>query len=354
MPTVRSDARQLPLADESVDLIVTSPPYWSLRAYQDQGQYMEGQIGQETTPKMFVNQLRLATMEMVRVLKPTGSIFVNLGDKYAGSGGHNNMTLGPSAKSTLQNPHYGRKVSAMFRSPPQGGIVKSKVDDGNALLRNAPRRYLMTSDGVRPKSLMGIPWRYALMCVDDLNLILRAEIIWHKLNGIPESVEDRVTRRHEQIFHFTKEEQYYADIDDIRLPHLREANGSTFGGKKAVGAKDLTDSSSRRMGHNTYDVLNPKGKNPDSVWTHSSEPQDMPTLGVDHYAPYPPKLVRRIILGWSPVGGIVLDPFGGTGTTAGVAQTCNRIGLNLDLSSDYCRLAAHRLAHQFAQIGLPL
>src|SRR6266513_1681965 len=138
MPTVRSDARQLPLADESVDLIVTSPPYWSMRAYQDQGQYMQGQIGQEATPKMFVEQLRLATLEMVRVLKPTGSIFINLGDKYAGSGGHNNMTLGPSAKSTLQNPHYGRKVSAVFR-------------DG-------PKQYQTSTDGVRPKSLMGIPW----------------------------------------------------------------------------------------------------------------------------------------------------------------------------------------------------
>lgn len=314
MPTVRSDARQLPLADESVDLIVTSPPYWSLRAYQDQGQYMEGQIGQETTPKMFVNQLRLATMEMVRVLKPTGSIFVNLGDKYAGSGGHNNMTLGPSAKSTLQNPHYGRKVSAMFRSPPQGGIVKGKVDDGNALLRNAPRRYLMTSDGVRPKSLMGIPWRYALMCVDDLNLILRAEIIWAKLSCIPESVRDRVWRNHEQIFHFTKEGSYYAEDTD-------------------------------------------RGRWSRSVWPIGPEPMSVPEQVEDlpdHYASYPPKLVRSIILRWSPPGAVVLDPFGGTGTTAGVAQTCNRIGISADLSSDYCRLAAHRLAHQFAQIGLPL
>lgn len=297
MPTVRSDARQLPLADESVDLIVTSPPYWSMRAYQDRGEYMQGQIGQETTPKVFVEQLRLATLEMVRVLKPTGSFFINLGDKYAGSGGHNNMTLGPSSKSTLQNPHYGRKVSSVFR-------------DG-------PTKYIK-SDGVRPKSLMGIPWRYALMCIDDLNLILRAEIIWSKLSCIPESVKDRVWRNHEQIFHFTKQGNYYA----------REA--------KVLGATE-------RWHRSTWVI----GPEPMSI---PERVEDLP----DHYASYPPKLVRSIILRWSPPGGVVLDPFGGTGTTAGVAQTCDRIGISSDLSADYCRLAEHRLAHQFAQIGLPL
>lgn len=318
MPIVRSDARQIPLADESIDLIVTSPPYWSMRAYQDQGSYMQGQIGQETTPKMFVQQLRLATLEMMRVLKPTGSIFVNLGDKYAGSGGHNNMTLGPSAKSTLQNPHYGRKVSAMFRSPPQGGrLAGGKVDRADAVLRDAPLRYNMHSDGVRPKSLMGLPWRYALMCIDDLDLILRAEIIWAKLSCIPESVKDRVWRNHEQIFHFTKQGNYYA----------RDA--------EAAGAE--------RWQRSTWVI----GPEPMSI---PEQVEDLP----EHYAAYPPKLVRSIILRWCPSGGVVLDPFGGTGTTAGVAQTCDRVGLSFDLSADYCRLAEHRLAHQFAQIGLPL
>lgn len=255
---VRADARELPIADESIDLIVTSPPYWALRAYQDKGEYMVGQIGQEATPRHFLHQLWLVTREMVRVLKPTGSLFVVLGDKYGGSTGHNNSTLGTGKE------------------------------------RDAPHRYLMNT-GVRDKSLVGIPWRYALMCIDELNLILRAEIIWQK-NGMPESVTDRVRRNHEQIFHFTKEGNYYAN-QMIKRP---------------------------------------------SVWRIPTDGLRVPSWVGEHFAAFPQELVRRIVLAYSPEGGRVLDPFGGTGTTAGVAYTLGREGISLDLSEDYCRMADWR------------
>ncbi|MEK9724720.1 MAG: site-specific DNA-methyltransferase, partial [Rhodospirillaceae bacterium] len=139
MSLVRGDAVSLPLADESVDLIVTSPPYFALRSYTDGGEHYDGQIGSEDTPAAFLEALWAVTAECKRVLKPSGSMWVNLGDKYG------------------------------------------------------------------DKSLMGLPWRYAIGCIDNLGLILRAEVVWSKPNGLPESVTDRVRRSHEQWFMFTKE-----------------------------------------------------------------------------------------------------------------------------------------------------
>lgn len=161
---IRGNALDLPLADNTVDLIVTSPPYFGLRSYQDGGEHYAGQIGDEATPAEFVDALIGATREMVRVLKPSGSIFVNLGDKYAGGGGGG---AGSSDGTTGRGPR-----------PPRFNV------------------------GIPAKSLIGIPWRYALRCIDDLGLILRAEIIWSKPNGLPESVTDRVRRSHEQWFYF--------------------------------------------------------------------------------------------------------------------------------------------------------
>lgn len=158
-----ADARMLPLDDATVDLVVTSPPYFGLRSYQDGGGHYAGQIGDERTPAEFVDALVAATAEMVRALKPSGSIWVNLGDKYAGS------TNGTGAHRAL-----------------------SRVGGGQA----------MTTTGAPTKSLLGIPWRYALRCIDDLGLILRAEVIWSKPNGLPESVTDRVRRSHETWFWF--------------------------------------------------------------------------------------------------------------------------------------------------------
>lgn len=339
---LRGDALALPIADESVDLIVTSPPYFALRSYTDAGEHYAGQLGSEASPAQFVDALIAATREMVRVLKPSGSIWVNLGDKYSGA----------------QNT------------------------------------------GIPNKSLMGIPWRYALRCIDDLGLILRAEVIWSKPNGLPESVTDRVRRSHEQWFHFTREPRYFSAVDEIREAHVYPNDTRHL---RNAGT-DYEASASGYMNG----PANPLGKLPGSVWTIPTEPLTVPAeLGVDHFAAFPTEWPRRIIAGWSPrdvctacgqgrrpvtsrlydqqgrttnggqsiarrhesIGfgvravastlitgyscacptpdaattpGVVLDPFGGTGTVALVADALRRHGISVDLSGDYCRLAQWR------------
>ena len=358
---LRGDARHLPLPDGCVDLIVTSPPYFGLRSYTDGGAHYAGQIGSEPTPAAWLDALLECTREWVRVLKPDGNLFVNLGDKYdAGT---------DSPRRVPGDLNWIRKASS-----PRG------------------------TTGC-PKSLLGLPWRYAHGCTDQLGLILRAEIIWAKPNGLPESVTDRVRRAHEQVFHLVKQPRYYAAVDEIREPHQfpnqSRTKGHSMNGGKASGGPHIDP------------PLNPLGKLPGSVWEIPSSPLQVPErVGVDHFAAFPPALVRPIVLGWSPPGvctacghsrrpvvegghngdgakahkaamrvasfnwaawkasephriigyacacprpdaptrpAVVLDPFGGTGTTALVASCYGRTGITVDLSADYCRLAHWRV-----------
>jgi DNA modification methylase len=373
---VQADAVELPLADDSVDLVVTSPPYFALRSYQDDGEHYDGQIGSEATPAEFLDALWAVTRECVRVLKPSGSLWVNLGDKYAGSGGHNNAGVGGTGRG--------------------------------------PTTYTKASGHARPKSLLGLPWRYALGCIDDLGLILRAEVVWSKPNGLPESVTDRVRRSHEQWFHFTLEPRYFSAIDEIREPY-------TAAPAKAQPSKAFAAGATRNPALCPDHDLehNPLGKLPGSVWSVPSEPLKVPDdLGVDHFAAFPQEWPRRLILGWCPAEvctacgqgrapvteldadyaayreatgdwnasarapggydqkanrrvdaaapqtwagtitgracacpdttapstpGVVLDPFTGTGTVPMVARALGRTGIGVDLSADYLRLARWRV-----------
>lgn len=305
---IRADARRLPLANASVDLICTSPPYWALRSYTDGGEHYEGQIGAEPTPTAYVDSLIECTREWMRVLKPTGSIWVNLGDKYGRPGGgadRNPRSLAGAGRGTTER------------------------------MRTA------TDGGGRDKCLMGLPWRYALRCIDDLGLILRAEVIWSKPNGLPESVTDRVRRSHEQWFHFTRSPRYFAAVDTIREAHTSNAVGYNLrNGGPTTGSKyngDRGDKGVSNLGGN------PLGKLPGSVWEIATQPLTVPAeLGVDHFAAFPMAWPRRIIQGWSPLGGTVVDPFGGTGTTALVADVLGRRGISVDRSADYCSLARWR------------
>jgi DNA modification methylase len=255
---LRGDAAHLPLPDESVDLICTSPPYWGLRSYVDGGEHYDGQIGSEATPGEYIAALLACTREWMRVLKPQGSLFVNIGDAY----------------SKRADGSAGRTYRA---------------DSADAL---QPTR---NTTGFAPrKSLLGLPWRYAIRCVDDLGLILRAEIIWDKPNGLPESVTDRVRRSHEQVFHFTRQERYFAAVDEIREPHAypQDIRGKSWR-RKANGATD----------HHSRSDPHPLGGLPGSVWEIPSQPLAVPeSLGLDHFAAFPMALPRRIILGWSPSG----------------------------------------------------
>lgn len=334
---LRGDARRLPLADACVDLVVTSPPYMGLRSYRDGGEHYPGQIGGEATPAEFVDALVEVTQECMRVLKPSGSIFINLGDKYASSGGH-----GASATSQL---------ASRTQYVEQTGRVE----------RN--------TSGIATKSLMGLPWRYALRCIDELGLILRRDLIWSKPNGLPESVTDRCRSSHEYWFHFTLNPRYYSAVDEIREPHVGPVVPRRLTGgapENEAGQRFGADGSGHTDGH-------PLGKLPGSVWTIATEPLRVPDhLGIGHFAAFPTEWPKRIIKGWSPAGvcvecgfgldtdfresltcpncggdsfrpSIIADPFGGTGTTAHVADALGRHGITLDMSADYCRIAGDDL-----------
>lgn len=300
---LRAGAGSLPLADASVDLIVTSPPYWALRSYQDGGEHYDGQIGAEPTPAAYIDSLIECTREWMRVLKPDGSIWVNLGDKYAERGGPEREPL---------------------------------ADGGSVAYRAArPRRRGEAETGIRQKSLMALPQRYVIRCIDDLALICRAEVIWDKPNGLPESVTDRVRRSHETWFHLVKEPQYFAAMDAIR----ETASGFT----RSPGVARATPPGIKRRA--MADTCNPLGRLPGSVREVATQPLKVPAeLGVGHFAAFPMAWPRWIITGWSPEGGTVLDPFGGTGTTALVAEALGRRGISVDMSGDYCRLAAWRIS----------
>ena len=297
---VQADAVELPVADDTVDLVVTSPPYFALRSYQDDGDHYDGQIGSEATPAEFLDALWAVTAECVRVLKPSGSLWVNLGDKYAGSGGHNNAGVGGTGRG--------------------------------------PTTYTKASGHARPKSLIGLPWRYAIGCIDDLGLILRAEVIWSKPNGLPESVTDRVRRSHEQWFHFTLEPRYFSALDEIREPHQEVSL------KRAAPHRANVLAHEDRHEVDMTKACHPLGKLPGSVWSIPTEPLQVPDeLGVDHFAAFPQEWPRRLVLGWCPPDGVVLDPFAGTGTVPMVARALGRTGIGVDLSADYLRLASWRV-----------
>lgn len=308
---LRGDARSLPLPDGSVDLIVTSPPYFGQRDYRDGDASLAGQIGSEATPQEYIAALLECTREWVRVLKPGGSLFVNLGDKYSGFTGPN--------WGNGRNPGGGERRPA---SVPAGGIV------------SAPAAY-----GIPNKSLMGLPWRYAIGCVDQLGLILRAEVIWAKPNGLPESVTDRVRRSHEQLFHFTRQPRYFSAVDEIREAHTMRPQRRPGGHKQRQQLGVLpaqTHSTSQRDepgvdGH-------PLGKLPGSVWDIALQPLSVPShLDTEHYAAYPMDIPRRVILGWSPSGIC-------TGCGEGRRPVATAAGLDMG------RPQARR-AHQLAERG---
>lgn len=303
---IHGDARSLPLSDDSVDLIVTSPPYFGLRSYTDGGEHYDGQIGAEATPAAYVDALIECTREWMRVLKPSGSLWLNLGDSYSGK---------PSSDGS------GRRDRA---GAPSG-----------------PANRLETPG----KSLRGLPWRYALRCIDELELILRAEVIWDKPNGMPESVTDRVRRSHETWFHFTLQRKYFAAVDEIREPYAPTTFGRNRYDRAGSYSRDSesTATALALRSVNRTRASNPLGKLPGSVWEVATQPLKVPAaLGVDHFAAFPIELPRRIVAAWSPPGGVVLDPFGGTGTTALAADVSGRHGVSVDASADYCRIAQWR------------
>lgn len=299
------------LPDGSINCCVTSPPYFGLRDYG-----VEGQLGLEPTPDEFVAAMVEVFREVRRVLRDDGTLWLNLGDSYSSSP-PGNKTKGVSAKSGLNGVNG------------ESGRYRESLASGHATKRDTSR-----IPGIKPKDLIGIPWRVAFALQAD-GWYLRQDIIWHKPNPMPESVTDRCTKAHEYIFLFAKSERYYFDADAIKEQAVsNHASGNGFKGRQG-GAIHMPMSG----GAGTADQWLPGGmRNRRSVWTVSTKP-----FKGAHFATFPPDLIEPCVLAGCPVDGTVLDPFFGAGTTGLVAQKHGRNCIGIELNPDYIAIANERL-----------
>lgn len=303
------------LASGSVNCVVTSPPYFGLRDYG-----VAGQIGLEQTPDAYVAELVAVFREVWRVLRDDGTVWLNLGDSYAAqrSGTH-------QSAETLAGGIGGKTAD--------GKRVNRGRHDGYSPTRNAG------AIGLKHKDLIGIPWRVAFALQAD-GWWLRQDIIWSKPNPMPESVRDRCTKAHEYVFLLSKSERYYFDAGAIA--EAGSGNPVTVArnnraDKGLVGAAD-GHGSWGQSGSASYERKPQTTRNRRSVWTVTTQP-----FKEAHFATFPPKLVEPCILAGCPVGGMVLDPFGGAGTTGLVADRLGRDAILIELNSDYAALAERRL-----------
>lgn len=317
--------RRMP--DGVVQTCVTSPPYFGLRDYN-----CDGQIGLEPTPEQFIAKLVDVFREVKRVLRDDGTAWVNIGDSYQTTSG--------------------------------GGQQVGQTNTGAGL---ATKRATSKQTGIKPKDLIGIPWMLAFALRAD-GWYLRQEIIWAKPNPMPESVTDRCTKSHESIFLLAKSEKYYFDAGAIKEPaapgsiarwnqDIEQQAGSdrvpgkTNGNMKAVGGKggksafrgqghqrDGDKGPANREGRDMQDVGSGETRNKRSVWTVATTPYK----GA-HFATFPIALIEPCILAGAPAGGVVLDPFFGSGTTGQVAQNLGRKFIGCELNPAYKPLQDERL-----------
>jgi DNA modification methylase len=294
----------------SANCIVTSPPYWGKRDYGVSGQY-----GHEDTPDAYVETMRQVFAAARRVLADDGTCWLNLGDSYSAGGG------GATGVHAYLGAHLTTHRAA----------------------------------GLHAKNLLGLPWRVAFALQAD-GWILRNAIVWHKPNAMPESVRDRLNCRHELLFLLVKQPGYWFDLDPIRVPHTpgtptrqREAptrppgrpGSATRPPKYGPGSPEVTGA--RRYGIARHDRRHPNGRNPGDVWSIPTRAYRGP-----HFAAYPIDLPLRCIAAGCKPGGTVLDPFAGSGTTGLAAIQLDRRFTGIDLSADFARLAAGRLAQAVA------
>lgn len=280
-------------------MCVTSPPYFGLRNYGH-----DGQIGLEQTPEQYI----AAMVEVFRcvwdVLADDGTLWLNIGDSYAGAGYSNNKNTGGAAR----------------------------VDGGK-------QRHL-SGTGCKNKDLIGIPWMLAFALRAD-GWYLRQEIIWHKPNPMPESVRDRCTKAHEYIFLLSKGPRYFFDADAMKEPAVGGATGAAASFKRSGSKREQPIPGQGYGTHRTErdDVAYNETRNRRSVWTVATRPYK----GA-HFATFPAELIEPCILAGSRAGDVVLDPFMGSGTTAGVALKHGRQYLGCELNPDYGSLQAERIA----------
>jgi len=370
--------------NDSIDLVVTSPPYWGLRDYgeetvqvwggdhecehewigetssfnkqggegkqstnlgtlRDKDQKSDfcvkceawrGSLGLEPHPQMFIDHLVEICREIRRVLKPLGTFWLNLGDTYCGSWGNYGARKG---KQRLQN------VEKFDRR----GVTPQDL--------RVPQSYTEKAGWLQPKQLLGIPWRVAIALQND-SWILRNDIIWYKPNHMPSSVKDRLTNAYEHVFLFVKQRHYYFDLNTIRKPHspltLNRLNQNLDSQYKESKSNEyyknlpMTGGGSRKeipkILQHMKENLNPKGKNPGDVWRIPTKP-----FRGAHFAVFPPKLIEPIVKAGCPEGGIVLDPFAGSGTVGRVARKLRRSFVLIDIKPEYCKMAEQRVRGKY-------
>ena len=304
---INGDCREVlkTLDKGSVQTCVTSPPYYGLRDYGH-----ANQIGLEETPEQYVASLVEVFRDVRDVLRDDGTLWLNLGDSYAGSGKGQTST----------------------------GCADPKQPKLNGMKLEKDRTNLPA------KNLIGIPWRVAFALQAD-GWILRQDIIWHKKNPMPESVTDRCTKAHEYIFLLSKSPKYYYDQDAVKIAAAESTIGRgpvDFGGAKGRAYKpDETDPNFRNGSEQwgrTYEYKSGT-VNRRSVWSVASQP-----YAEAHFATFPPDLIEPCILAGAPEGGIVLDPFNGSGTTGLVAMQWKRKYIGIELNPEYVALTQRRLA----------
>jgi site-specific DNA-methyltransferase (cytosine-N4-specific) len=408
------------IPDESVDCVITSPPYWGLRHYGEAantvwggqrdcehewvldenkvklqyGVRMEsttckrcgawyGQLGLEPTLRLYLEHLLLVTAEVKRVLKPTGTVFWNHGDSYGGSGNGS-----WNAPIEVRGKQYRKclNIDQEYLGPPR------KDPDTKA------------------KCLVAQNWRLALRMVDEQGWILRNACVWYRPNHMPESVKDRFTKTYEMVFFFVKKaEGYYFNLDAVRVPSrwanlcwsrkgaskntpyeqnnprvkwgltvkeartvYPEAMQNMFGSPRARVWRTKTEEVAEREGYDPeglcpvcgrswkrhaspdacdrkegirrdFMACSMKGKNPGDMFQIATKPAPKEALG-KHFAAYPEELIRPFILAGCPEGGVVLDPFAGSGTTCVVAKKLGRHYIGVEINPEYCEIARRRVA----------
>jgi DNA modification methylase len=345
-----TELRKLP--DESVNMCVTSPPYWGLRDYgtakwdggdpdcdHKAGRFERGglsskqasnngscgdeatgicpkcgasridsQLGLEKTPEEYVAHLVEVFREVRRVLRKDGTLWLNLGDSYASQPAGNKIPSGFSQTRPSR-----------------------RTGDGNQETVRLPQKRF----GLKPKDLVGIPWRVAFALQAD-GWWLRQDIIWAKPNPMPESVRDRCTKAHEYIFMLSKSARYYYDAEAIREA-VNPNNSGVIGGVRARTASGpLGGENKQNEIRREYDEI--KGANLRSVWTIATRP-----YAEAHFATFPPEIPERCIKAGCPKGGTVLDPFFGAGTMGMVAMRLGREFIGIELNEKYCEMAKKRI-----------
>ena len=294
------------LPEESIHCCVTSPPYFGLRDYG-----MDGQVGREASPEQYICRLAKIFSEVYRVLRADGTCWLNISDTYCGTGSKRNC-----AEPKNPEGRNGQKVS---------------------IARHV--------EGCKRKDLIGIPWMLAF-ALRDSGWYLRNDIIWQKGNAMPESVKDRLTRSYEHIFLLTKSRKYYFDAHSIAEPIAADTARRYMGGcgdshkySKGVPGQSCMHSFNkpRKAGEIRESDISPV-RNCRDVWLINT----VPYKG-KHYAVYPPRLAERCVLAGCPKGGIVLDPFLGSGTTGLVAVQNGRHYIGIELNHEYCLLAKERI-----------